>query len=71
MVILIDMMKLFEGQDIVEVLNDGETICLMNVYWAEDDLYNITLYRMRDGRIEDKYFWPGKRKRLLLHHIRA
>ena len=33
---------------------------ITTMYWTDNELSSITIYRMRDGRIEDKYFGTGK-----------
>lgn len=59
-VILIENMSSFLGRFHYFTMYFYGEDSITTMYWAEDDLYNITLYRMRDGRIEDKYFCPRK-----------
>lgn len=54
-VILVENMSSFLGKFHYSKMYFYDDDSITTMYWADNDLYNITLYHMREGRLEDQY----------------
>ena len=54
-VILAENMSSFLGKFYYSEMYFYDDDSITTMYWADNNLYNITLYHMREGRLEDQY----------------